>query len=104
VSASILNVTFDCSDAASTARFWSEVTTWPCAKVEMPGNPYWVVGLSAEGALRLVFVEVPEEKTVKNRPASYSSRDPRKPSAVITATGRARRCTSTATVSMSLPA
>jgi predicted enzyme related to lactoylglutathione lyase len=67
VSASILNVTFDCSDAASTARFWSEVTTWPCAKVEMPGNPYWVVDPSADGAVRLVFVEVPEEKTVKNR-------------------------------------
>jgi predicted enzyme related to lactoylglutathione lyase len=67
VSASILNVTFDCSDTASTARFWSEVTTWPSAKVEMPGNPYWVVGPSAEGAVRLVFVEVPEEKTVKNR-------------------------------------
>jgi hypothetical protein len=47
LSASILNVTFDCSDAASTARFWSEVTTWPCAKEEMPGNPYWVVGPSA---------------------------------------------------------
>ena len=67
MSASILNVTFDCSDAASTARFWSEVTTSPCAKVEMPGNPYWVVDPSAEGAVRLVFVEVPEEKTVKNR-------------------------------------
>jgi predicted enzyme related to lactoylglutathione lyase len=67
VSASILNVTFDCSDTASTARFWSEVTTWPCTKVEMPGNPYWVVGPATEGAVRLVFVEVPEKKTVKNR-------------------------------------
>lgn len=67
MSASILNVTFDCSDAASAARFWSEVTTWPCVKEEMPGNPYWVVGPAAQGALRLVFVEVPEEKTVKNR-------------------------------------
>jgi hypothetical protein len=29
--------------------------------------PYWVVGPSAQGAIRLVFVDVPEEKTVKNR-------------------------------------
>lgn len=63
----ILNVTFDCSDAASTARFWSEVTAWPCAKEEMPGNPYWVVASSAQDSPRLVFVDVPEAKSVKNR-------------------------------------
>jgi hypothetical protein len=33
----------------------------------MPGNPYWVVG-DAEGlSLRLVFVNVPEAKALKNR-------------------------------------
>jgi predicted enzyme related to lactoylglutathione lyase len=67
VSLWILNVTFDCSDAASTARFWSELTGWPCSKEEMPGNAYWVVGQSEQGTPRLVFVEVPEEKIVKNR-------------------------------------
>ena len=58
MSLSILNVTFDCSDAASTASFWSELTNWPCSKEEMPGNPFWVVALSAAGASRLVFVHV----------------------------------------------
>ena len=62
MSVSILNATFDCSDAASAARFWSEVTTWSCAREEMPGNPYWVVGSPAPGAFRLVFVEVPESR------------------------------------------
>jgi predicted enzyme related to lactoylglutathione lyase len=67
MSLSILNVTFDCSDAASTASFWSELTNWPCSKEEMPGNPFWVVALSAAGASRLVFVDVVDAKSVKNR-------------------------------------
>jgi|GEM_PF-1830992 len=64
---SILNLTFDCSDAASTASFWSELTNWPCSKEEVPGNPFWVVALPAAGAFRLVFVDVVDAKTVKNR-------------------------------------
>jgi hypothetical protein len=50
MSSSVLNVTFDCSDAASIARFWNAVTGWPCAKQEMPGNPFWVVGEPARQA------------------------------------------------------
>ena len=67
MSSSILNVTFDCSDAASMARFWSEVTLWPCSKQEMPGNPYWVVGAPDGVGPQLVVVGVMEGKTVKNR-------------------------------------
>jgi hypothetical protein len=67
MSLSILNVTFDCSDAAATASFWSELTNWPCSKEEMPGNLFWVVALPAAGASRLVFVDVVDPKTVKNR-------------------------------------
>lgn len=67
MSSSILNVTFDCADAASVARFWSEVTRWPWSKQEMPGNPYWVVAEPDGPGPRLVFVNVPEAKTVKNR-------------------------------------
>jgi len=40
---SILNVTFDCSDAEIMARFWSEVTRGPRTRLEMPGNPFWWV-------------------------------------------------------------
>jgi predicted enzyme related to lactoylglutathione lyase len=64
---SILNVTFDCADAESVALFWSEATRWPRAKVDMPGNPYWLVGPDDAAHPRLVFVEVPEAKSIKNR-------------------------------------
>src|SRR5262249_21345653 len=47
VSSSVLNVTFDCSDAASVAQFWSEVTGWPYSKQQMPGGTFWVVGVPA---------------------------------------------------------
>jgi len=67
VSSSVLNVTFDCLDAASVAHFWSEVTHWFCEKQEMPGNTFWVVGEPGGTGPRLVFVTVPEPKSVKNR-------------------------------------
>jgi predicted enzyme related to lactoylglutathione lyase len=67
LSIAVVNTTFDCADAASTARFWSEVTGWPCTKIEMPGNPFWLVQGPAGVMPHLVFVEVPEPKTVKNR-------------------------------------
>ncbi|TDD24648.1 VOC family protein [Nonomuraea diastatica] len=60
-------MTFDCSDAESMARFWSEVTRWPRSKVEMPGNPFWWVGTEGDASPHLVFVEVPESKRSKNR-------------------------------------
>lgn len=49
------------------AAFWSEVTGLPCSKQEVPGNPYWLVGTADGSDLRLVFVNVPEEKASKNR-------------------------------------
>jgi predicted enzyme related to lactoylglutathione lyase len=67
MSSSILNVTFDCSDAASTAQFWSAVTGWPWSRQDMPGNPFWVVSEPGRVGPRLVFVNVPEAKQVKNR-------------------------------------
>ncbi|MFD3405318.1 VOC family protein [Kribbella sp. NPDC058693] len=63
----ILNVTFDCGDSAAVARFWSAVTRWPAEKVEMPGNPFWVVADPERDGPQLVFVEVPEPKGGKNR-------------------------------------
>jgi predicted enzyme related to lactoylglutathione lyase len=67
MSSSVLNVTFDCVDIDAQARFWSEVTGWPGAKHEMPGNPFWVVSRSADDAPRLVFVHVHDTKVGKNR-------------------------------------
>jgi predicted enzyme related to lactoylglutathione lyase len=67
MSSSILNATFDSSDAESQARFWSAALALPWRKEEMPGNPYWLVGDADHAAVRLVFVEVVEAKTTKNR-------------------------------------
>ncbi len=63
----ILNVTFDCKDSELLAQFWSGVTRWPASKVDMPGNPFWLVADPDREGVHLVFVEVPEAKTVKNR-------------------------------------
>ena len=60
-------MTFDCLDSELIARFWSEVTGWPCEKEEMPGNPYWVVESAEKLRIRLVFVAVPEVKEMKSR-------------------------------------
>jgi predicted enzyme related to lactoylglutathione lyase len=77
VTSLILNVTIDCLDSESVARFWAAVTGWPASKQEMPGNPFWLVGppdgdgAGSEDGLgpgpRLVFVEVAEGKAAKNR-------------------------------------
>lgn len=66
-SSAILNVTFDCTDSDRMSQFWSAVTGWPRSMVEMPGNPFWWVGPDEETLPHLVFVEVAEPKSSKNR-------------------------------------
>jgi predicted enzyme related to lactoylglutathione lyase len=63
----VFNVTFDCHDSRRVAEFWSAVTGYPIERVDMPGNPFWVATPSDGRWPRLVFVTVPEGKTVKNR-------------------------------------
>ncbi|HEX2360707.1 MAG TPA: VOC family protein [Jiangellaceae bacterium] len=59
------NVTFDCSDARKVADFWSALTGW---NVYYDDDPEVVVAphFPPDG-LTLLFVPVPEDKTVKNR-------------------------------------
>jgi predicted enzyme related to lactoylglutathione lyase len=67
MSSLVLNVTLDCRDAGAVARFWEAVTGYPKELVQQPGNEHWVV-TPLDGSLpRLVFVTVPEEKSIKNR-------------------------------------
>ena len=65
--AALLNVTFDCADAERVARFWSAVTGYELEHVRDPGNPYWVASPPSGALPRMVFVTVPEPKSVKNR-------------------------------------
>ena len=69
MTSTVLNITFDCSDAAKVARFWAAVTGWDLklAYDELPGQPEFSVGPPPAGGVRLYFVPVPEPKTTKNR-------------------------------------
>jgi predicted enzyme related to lactoylglutathione lyase len=61
----IHNITFDCADARSLARFWSTITGWNVyydddpEVVLAPSFPYDGTGM--------LFIPVPEGKTAKNR-------------------------------------
>lgn len=64
----VLNVTFDCANPGSVARFWAAVTGWTLHEQNQPSGPEeYSVEPPAEGGPRLYFVGVPELKVVKNR-------------------------------------
>ena len=65
MTAFVANVTFDCDDPYALAEFWSKVTGRPIAEEDKPGDE--VVDVALDGDLNLVFIKVPEPKTVKNR-------------------------------------
>ncbi len=67
MSSVMLNITFDCRDAQAVAEFWSAVTGYTKQEEGQPGNRYSVL-TPADGTWpRLVFVTVPEDKSIKNR-------------------------------------
>lgn len=60
------HVTIDCADPYRLAGFWSEVTGWPVSGEDKPGDPEAL--LEAPSPVpSLLFIQVPEGKTVKNR-------------------------------------
>lgn len=60
------HVTIDCADAYELAQFWSAVTGWSLSSKDVPGDAE--VLLQAPAPLPgLLFIQVPEAKTVKNR-------------------------------------
>ncbi|MFF1694700.1 VOC family protein [Streptomyces sp. NPDC058257] len=60
----VRHLTFDCSDAYRQAAFWAEVLGGKIADDDFPGDPEALV--TAEG-ISLLFVTVPDAKSVKNR-------------------------------------
>jgi len=60
----VRHLTFDCSDAYRQATFWAEVLGGKIADDDFPGDPEATV--SAEGTT-LLFVTVPDAKSIKNR-------------------------------------
>jgi predicted enzyme related to lactoylglutathione lyase len=60
------HVTFDCGDPFALATFWSAAMGWPLDDESEPDDDE--VGLMAPEPLpMLLFIRVPEGKTVKNR-------------------------------------
>ncbi|TQM82113.1 putative enzyme related to lactoylglutathione lyase [Saccharothrix saharensis] len=59
------HITVDCKDAYALAGFWSRVTGQPISEHDHPGDPEALVALP-EGP-GLLFIQVPEPKSVKNR-------------------------------------
>ncbi|MCF3136881.1 VOC family protein [Streptomyces olivochromogenes] len=58
----IHHITVDCADAFTLGTFWSQVLDLPLHDDDKPGDPEALI----EGA-GLLFVTVPDAKTVKNR-------------------------------------
>ncbi|MFF4543872.1 VOC family protein [Streptomyces sp. NPDC001435] len=58
----IRHVTIDCADAYALASFWSQVLGEPVHEDDHPGDPEALIE-----AAGLLFVTVPDPKTVKNR-------------------------------------
>ena len=66
--ASILNITFDCTDARAQATFWAAVTGWTAQERDAtPGHVEYAVEPPGSGTPRLYFTTVPEPKPAKNR-------------------------------------
>ncbi len=66
--ARIRSITFDCAEPYALAGFWSKVTGYG----EDPGNPNApddpeALLVAPDGGPQLLFIPVPEPKTVKNR-------------------------------------
>jgi predicted enzyme related to lactoylglutathione lyase len=70
--ARIRHITVDCKDAYALAQFWSALTGWPIEEENEPGDTQCLIApmlpepLDA-GMPGMLFIQVPEPKTAKNR-------------------------------------
>ncbi|GAB3434256.1 VOC family protein [Actinophytocola sediminis] len=61
----IMNISVDCADPFRLAQFWSAVLNLPVGAEDTPADDE--VGISIGDGQELLFLKVPEPKTVKNR-------------------------------------
>ncbi|WP_055585018.1 VOC family protein [Peterkaempfera griseoplana] len=64
MASAVRHVTIDCADAYALGSFWAEVLGASLADDDNPGDPEALVRAPGVG---LLFITVPEHKTVKNR-------------------------------------
>ncbi|MEU9146413.1 VOC family protein [Streptomyces sp. NPDC048349] len=60
----VRHLTFDCSDAYALGQFWAGVLDGKVSDEDFPGDPEALVTAPGQA---LLFVTVPDAKTVKNR-------------------------------------
>ncbi|MCG6492921.1 VOC family protein [Kitasatospora sp. A2-31] len=60
----VRHTTIDCADAYRLAQFWAEVLDAKVSDDDNPGDPEALVQTAGAG---LLFIQVPEGKSVKNR-------------------------------------
>ncbi|MED7948589.1 VOC family protein [Streptomyces sp. BE303] len=60
----VRHVTIDCADAYRLAQFWAQVLDGKVGDDDNPGDPEALV---VSSGVSLLFIQVPEGKTVKNR-------------------------------------
>jgi len=60
------HVTVDCADPYALGTFWSAVTGWPVSAEDAPGDDEVLVEAPSP-VPGLLFIRVPEAKSVKNR-------------------------------------
>jgi predicted enzyme related to lactoylglutathione lyase len=68
MASTIRTITFDCRDGYALSKFWEQVTgyTEDPDDPNLPEHQEHYIG-TVDGATGLIFQNVPEEKTVKNR-------------------------------------
>ncbi|NML49683.1 VOC family protein [Streptomyces sp. R302] len=64
MSSLVRHVTIDCADAYALAGFWAQVLDGKLSDDDHPGDPEALVESAGAG---LLFIQVPEPKSVKNR-------------------------------------
>ncbi|WP_344469559.1 VOC family protein [Kitasatospora kazusensis] len=60
----VRHITMDCADAYRLGSFWAEALDAPLNEDDRPGDPEALV---AAAGITLLFITVPDKKTVKNR-------------------------------------
>ncbi|MFE4635596.1 VOC family protein [Streptomyces sp. NPDC056773] len=61
------HITFDAQEPYALAQFWSEVTGWPIHPDDLADDPEISLVPGQPGVTGLLFVQVPEGKSAKNR-------------------------------------
>ena len=62
---SVLHISVDCADPYKLSEFWSQVTGKPIPEEDQPGDDE--TGIELNDGTSMLFLRVPEPKTVKNR-------------------------------------